>query len=191
MRFRMTDPPPEELIEAQRARSETAEGFIPSPVEARVLRPGEGLVIAPTPQTVRFPEHTWPYGSYGSPSVPDRDPTLLLRGGEDIEVVRKKVLLQILALAEAERRAIGVSAAELQTMADTFRRRYGLVSPLDMEAWMKAEGLDKRGFAETMRDFVVVDKLCEAFAARIDEVLDVSLRINTARDFLARKGRAS
>ncbi len=191
-RYRLTDPPPEALADAQRARSETAEGFIPSNVDVHILRPGEGLNIGERSETIRFGEHIWPYGSLRRPSADiDHDPELLLRGGEDVAVVRKKILLQILALSEAERRAIGVSAEELQHMADSFRQRYGLLSPADLESWMKAEALDKRNFVETMRDFVIVEKLCDIFQTRIDEMLATSLRVNTARDFLASKQRTS
>jgi L-ascorbate metabolism protein UlaG (beta-lactamase superfamily) len=184
-RYSLADPPPEAAADAQQSRAETNEGPIPSGVDVCVLRPGEGLDVA-TGRTVHLERHVWPYGPLRRARADiDHDPELLLRGGEEVAVVRKKVLLQILALAEAERRAIGVSGAELQEMADTFRGRYGLLLPVDLEMWMKTEGLDKRNFAETMRDFVVVEKLCETFAARIDEMLATSLRVNTARNFMA------
>jgi L-ascorbate metabolism protein UlaG (beta-lactamase superfamily) len=184
-RYSLADPPPEAAADAQQARAETNEGPIPSGVDVCVLRPGESLDVA-AGRTVHLERHMWPYGPLRRARADiDHDPELLLRGGEEVAVVRKKVLLQILALAEAERRAIGVSGAELQEMSDTFRRRYGLLSPVDLEMWMKTEGLDKRNFAETMRDFVVVEKLCETFAARIDEMLATSLRVNTARNFVA------
>jgi L-ascorbate metabolism protein UlaG (beta-lactamase superfamily) len=184
-RYSLADPPPEAAADAQEARAETREGFIPSAVDVCVLHPGEGLDMA-AGSTVHLERHIWPYGPLRRARAEiDHDPMLLLRGGEEVAVVRKKVLLQILALAEAERRTIGVLGAELQEMADTFRRRYGLLSPVDLASWMKTEGLDKRNFAETMRDFVVVEKLCETFAPQIDEMLATSLRVNTARNFVA------
>jgi L-ascorbate metabolism protein UlaG (beta-lactamase superfamily) len=190
-RFQLTDPPPEEVADAHRARSETREGMIPSPVAVCLMRPGEHLDISSTAIRREVP-HQWPYGILrrSAPDI-DKDPELLLRGGEDLPVVRKKVLLQILAAAEAERRAVSASATDVQTMADTFRIRYGLLTQRDVEQWLAAEGLDISSFVRTMHEFAVVEKLCEVFAAQIDEALSVALRINTARDYLLSKQRTS
>jgi L-ascorbate metabolism protein UlaG (beta-lactamase superfamily) len=190
-RFQLTDPPPEEVADAYRARSETREGMIPSPVAVCLMRPGDNLDI-PSAKIRREVPHQWPYGVLRrlTPDI-EKDPELLLRGGEDLPVVRKKVLLQILAVAEAKRRAMSASAADVQTMADTFRIRYGLLTQNDFEQWLAAEALDIASFAATMHEFVLVEKLCEVFAAEIDEELSVALRINTARDYLLSKQRTS
>jgi L-ascorbate metabolism protein UlaG (beta-lactamase superfamily) len=190
-RSQLTDPPPEEVRDAQHARTETREGMIPSPVAVRVMRPGES--IDPKAGAIATEaSHEWPYGELRRAAADiEKDPELLLRGGEDLAVVRKKILLQILAGAEAERHDVGASAAEIQAMADTFRIRYGLLTQRDVEQWLAAESLDIGSFAATMREFVLVEKLCERFAPQIDEALGVALRINTARDFISAKRRTA
>jgi len=190
-RFLLTDPPPEALADAQRARSETREGLIPSPVAVSLMRPGETLDVASGAMRTE-PPHQWPYGALRRPMADiDKDPELLLRGGEDLAVVRKKVLLQILTVAEAKRRGLVASPADVQGMANGFRVRYGLLTQRDVEQWLAAEGLDLSSFATTMREFVLVERLCDAFAPQIEEGLGVALRVNTARDYLPSKLRTS
>jgi len=183
-----TDPQPESAIDAQRSRSDAREGSVPSPAKVLLLRPGESIGIgtgAGDPVVGCAAKHQWPYGS-GHRSY-ENDPDLLLRGGEGIPVVRKKVLLTILAAAEAERRGLGPTTAEVQTMADRFRVAFGLLQRRELDAWMAAEGLNAANFVTKMREFALVEKLEELLTEQIEEALPTMLRINTARNFLSGK----
>ena len=181
-----TDPLPESTIDAQRTRSDAPEGTVASPASVFLLRPGESVDIGPgDPVVRRGATHLWPYGLQHRPHECDLD--LLLRGGEDIPVVRKKVLLTILAAAEAERRGVSPTVAEVQAMADRFRIGFGLLQRRDLDAWMAVQGLDAVTFVAKMREFALVEKLGEFFTEQIDEALPAALRINTARDFLNAK----
>jgi len=113
--------------------------------------------------------------------------TFCCAGGDDIAALRKKVLLLILAAAEAERRGIRPSVADVQATADRFRIRFGLLQRSDLGEWMAAEGLDAASFVTKMREFATVEKLSGSFAEQIEQALPMALAINTARHFLSAK----
>ena len=184
--FRMTDPPPEAVADLREARSETGEGLIASPVQVCILRPGESLDASDPGDPARHhPGHVWPYGVLQRSRAIgiDSDPGLLLRSGEDVALTRKKVLLRLLALSEAERRGISASAEALQAMADVFRVRFGLLAEHDMQTWLDAEGLAPADFVETLRQFVLIERLSELLRDEIDAGVNVAVRVNTAQAF--------
>jgi len=185
----ITEPPPEVVHDAQRTRCWDAKGPIPSPVAVCVMHPGDAVDKGSVePILRREPPHLWPYSeSHHFTPATERDTGLLLRGGESIAVVRKKLLLLVLAVAEAQRRGIRSTTAEVRDMADKFRVHFGLGDPNDLHQWMADEGLDRTTFIAKMREFVLLEKLSEASAKQIDDALDVALRINTAGTFIRRR----
>ncbi len=109
------------------------------------------------------------------------EPNQLLRIGETLPVVRKKVLLRLLARHEAARLGLEITPDELQERADRFRAQYGLLTAEDTARWLEAEGLTVDAFTALMRDFCLVERLEQLYERQIDQGVADQVRVSTAR----------
>jgi L-ascorbate metabolism protein UlaG (beta-lactamase superfamily) len=179
---RETDPRPEEVLAVARARSSSPRGgTIRSAVAVSLLRPGDSLAFGARgqPRLRRASPHAWPYDS--DPSA-DRDGDLeaIVRAGDSPRVLRKKVMLRLLAEREVERLGLDIPDHEVQALADALRRRLGLSSAADTRAWLRAQHLTRERFAETVRALAAVGVLERRYAAAIDEALPIQAAIARA-----------
>jgi hypothetical protein len=108
-----------------------------------------------------------------------------LRIGETLPVVRKKVLLRLLARHEGTRLGLEITPDELQARADRFRTEYGLLTAEDTARWLEAEGLTVDAFTALMRDFCMVEKLEQLYERQIDQGVADQIRVSTARTLSA------
>jgi hypothetical protein len=118
--------------------------------------------------------------------APTVAPDQVLRGGETMAVVRKKVLLRLLARREAAHLGLQVTSDELQARADRFRADYGLLTAADTTRWLAAEGLTPHAFTALVRDFCLVDKLEQLYERQVDHGVADQIRVSTARARSAR-----
>jgi hypothetical protein len=109
------------------------------------------------------------------------DATRLTACGETMAVVRKKALLRILALHDADRAGISVTDADIKATSDWFRRGFGLLADEDFSHWIECQKLTETAFAKAMHDFTVVRLLEEAYAEDINELVPDQIAIGTAR----------
>jgi len=107
-----------------------------------------------------------------APAEPS-DLEVLAREGENHKVLFKKILLAHLAEEELRRLDMEPTPAEVQEVADRFRRELGLYREADMRRWLEDAGLSLDEFGSVMRDFATVLKTERhyqaALAARIDD----------------------
>jgi hypothetical protein len=113
------------------------------------------------------------------------DPDQVLRIGETLPVVRKKVLLRLLARHEGARLGLEITPDELQERADRFRAEYGLLTAEDTARWLVAEGLTVDAFTALMRDFCLVERLEQLYERQIDQGVADQIRVSTARTLSA------
>jgi parvulin-like peptidyl-prolyl isomerase len=74
-----------------------------------------------------------------------------------------------LVLQEARQAGLAVSADELQTTADAFRRRAGLLSAADTHAWLARQGLSVDDLEADLEEHLLAIKLKQHQAAQTDE----------------------
>jgi L-ascorbate metabolism protein UlaG (beta-lactamase superfamily) len=175
---RETDPRPEQVVEVARHRSSSPRGgTIRSAVAVSLLRPGDSLVFGARGKARlrRAKPHAWPYADPGGEG--DGDVEAIVRVGENSRVLRKKVLLRLLAEREVERLGLDVPEQEVQALADALRRRLGLFSAAETRAWLGREGLTPRRFGETMRALATVGVVERRYAAAIDQKLPIHAAI--------------
>src|SRR5204862_5560393 len=98
--------------------------------------------------------------------------------GDTMAVVRKRVLLRILARHEAERTGLSVTEAEVQATSDWFRRGFGLLADKELSRWIECQGLTEAAFAGVMHDFTVVRLLEEAYAEEINGLVSNQIAIS-------------
>jgi hypothetical protein len=108
-------------------------------------------------------------------------PDELLRIGETLPVVRKKVLLRLLARHQAAHLGLAITPDELQERADRFRAEYGLTTAEDTARWLEAEGLTIDAFTALIRDFCLVDRLELLYERQVDQGVADQVRVSTAR----------
>jgi hypothetical protein len=99
---------------------------------------------------------------------------------EPVAVLRKKVLLRLLARREADRIGLHASEAELRAAVDDFRRQFGLYRQSDTEAWAGANGVTNEIFERFMTDGVLITKLERFYGHQIDRELAGQMRMSTA-----------
>ena len=107
----------------------------------------------------------------------------IARGGETLKVVRKKVLLRLLAVREMERLRISVTDDQVNEMARDFRRQFGLLTQADTREWLAETGLSVEEFTEVMSDFAAVRIMERLYAPAIDRDVPNHIRINAVREF--------
>lgn len=116
-------------------------------------------------------------GGWFSSDQPDR----LTACGETMAVVRKKALLRILALREAERAKLRPTDADVEAMSQHFRRHHGLLDGGELTRWLDAQALSREGFARAMHDFTVVTLVENLYAREIDALVADHIAVSTAR----------
>jgi hypothetical protein len=109
------------------------------------------------------------------------DPKDVLLVGESLEVLRKKVLLRLLARREADRLSLDVRTEEVQRTADAFRRELGLAKAEDTQHWLHEQTLNMAEFTNLMRDVCLLEKLERVYARDIDAGLADQVRLASAR----------
>jgi hypothetical protein len=112
--------------------------------------------------------------------LPDRSAPL--RGGQSVAVLGKKVLLQILAVSEAQRLGITVGQREISETAAVFRDAFGLTDDGEFQSWLVQESLTQQRFREVMHRFAIVAKIETYYAAEIRREVPDMLRIDAARE---------
>ena len=100
--------------------------------------------------------------------------------GEPVAVLRKKVLLRLLARREADRIGMRASEAEIRAGVDDFRRQFGLYRQSDTEAWASANGVTNDIFERFMSDGALINKLERFYGHQIDAELAGQMRVSTA-----------
>jgi hypothetical protein len=106
---------------------------------------------------------------------------LLPREVENPPVLRKKILLSILALREAPLFDITITEADAYAASDRFRRAFGLEDGAEMVCWLDEAGLTPEDFMRTMRDFAAVNQLQEHWSEEIETRLDTYAKIGSIR----------
>lgn len=162
---------PESVLIAAARRSSCQREPVPSPVQVRVLRPGQGLDHATSP-VVELPGHRW-----SSLPVVERS---LLQPEETHAVSLKKVLLRRLAQQEAARLGIGVTPEEVRASVRSFQATFGLEEPGRTHAWLTAVGLPEDGFVELMAQFVLLRKVQHHYADELEQHVPAQRAVMTA-----------
>jgi hypothetical protein len=145
-----------------------------------VLRPGSALTLESQHMVVAARRgHAWPYSPI-QPVEPD---------SEDEVLRRKKILLRILCLAEAERLGLSATREEVQAMSDSFRARFGMEAPQATRTWLARAGIDDGAFARLMREFALVARVEAIYEHAIDDGVPLQRAAWTAHAF-AREMRA-
>jgi len=114
----------------------------------------------------------------------------VVRGGERLAVIRKKVLLRLLAAREAARLGIPVGPEDVERIAATIRRASGLETAERWQAWLAAEGLSEETVAAILSEFAAVERLEARFEAEIAERVPDHIRINALRVGWSSEGSA-
>ena len=81
------------------------------------------------------------------------------RAGESLGVSRKKVLMRLLAVREAERLGMEVDSAQLANTLEAFKRQFGFATEVDLDDWLAEAGIDRPAFDSFMREVALVDLL--------------------------------
>ena len=115
-----------------------------------------------------------------APDAPD-PPSPIIRGGERLAVIRKKVLLRVLAAREAARLGTTMAAEDVQRLADALRRASGLDAADSWQAWLAAEELSEDAFLAVVRELAAVERLEAVYADEIDRRVPDHIRINALR----------
>jgi len=101
--------------------------------------------------------------------------------GESMAVIRKKVLLRILACREAQRAGIDATPEMVQEMSEEFRSAFDLDTGEKLEDWLRQNGLNVEIYARSMRDFAFVKAVESAHASEIEEMTDYHVAVSMAR----------
>jgi hypothetical protein len=101
--------------------------------------------------------------------------------GETLAVVRKKVLLRILARESAERSRLSITDADLERTSEQLRSEFNLLENDEHSRWLTDQGLTPAAYSRAMRDFTIVRLLEETYAERIDELVAEHVAISAVR----------
>ncbi len=104
-----------------------------------------------------------------------------LRSGQSLRVLRKKVLLQILAAREAKRLGISVTSHDWHSTMVNFRCAFGLESEEELREWLRSESISSDHFIDLMYRFSLVDKVERYYGRDINCALPEMLRFDSAR----------
>jgi hypothetical protein len=106
---------------------------------------------------------------------------VLSRQGATPVVAEKKALLSLLALREAERTGIAITDADVQELSNSFRERFGLLTPEETTSWFSEVGLDLATYTLAMRGFTAVNKIQEKNAEALVPLTDAHAKIAMVR----------
>jgi L-ascorbate metabolism protein UlaG (beta-lactamase superfamily) len=105
----------------------------------------------------------------------------LLHRHETTAVLKKKILLSILALREASQLGIAITEAEVQSLSDWLRQRFGLESAEDMRVWLDEVGLDMDGFSRVMYSFAAVSRIQAHWTEEIESLVGIYAKVASIR----------
>ncbi|MFO0552968.1 MAG: hypothetical protein U0271_31565 [Polyangiaceae bacterium] len=108
-------------------------------------------------------------------------------GGETQLVLKKRVLMGILARHEAERAGVAITREDVEVMTRWFRARFDLLRREDVEAFLDFAGLSRADFSRAMRTFATVEAVEAHHAAHIAEELPTYRATLSVRDFILRR----
>lgn len=109
------------------------------------------------------------------------DVDILTRPGGNDQVASKKVLLAVLASAEAERLGIAPAAASVNAVRAEFLGGLDLDDPARRAAWLADAGLSEQDFENVMRDLAAVMVVEQQLAAAIAPRVELHRRLMGAR----------
>lgn len=189
------DPAPEHVRAAAEQRSASpSRGLIASPSRVLILRPGDSLSYSgegAEPEVVRPAPWPWPAaippatstrpaGQGSTPAAPEAGE--LSRCGETFAVVRKKILLRLLAREHAERLGLDVTEDELRRRLREYRAAYGLESKAEAQRFLDEEGLSLEDLLDVLRDAALVEALEERLRAEIAALERAQVSSTMARE---------
>lgn len=102
-------------------------------------------------------------------------------GVTTLEVIRKKVLLQILAVREAERLGITATPEEVISAAAGFRNMFQLTEEDEFRSWLERESIPSERFERVMYQFATVARVENFYAAEIERQVSDMSRIDAAK----------
>jgi hypothetical protein len=100
-----------------------------------------------------------------------RDLADALPGGQTAGALRSRILLGVLADAEAERLGLRPTRAELDAKMAWFRKQFDLPLRADVEDFMAFAGLDLRDLSAQMRTYVNIASVERCHQAEIERRL--------------------
>jgi hypothetical protein len=106
----------------------------------------------------------------------------LFSENDTLKVIRKKVLLRILARHEANRIHLPVSAEDIQVMIDEFRTQYNLIDADQMEKWLTSIGLTNESFIHMMYDLTIIKRLEEEYAMDVTKELPNHILLSSIQE---------
>ncbi|MGE0859476.1 MAG: hypothetical protein AB7I01_09285 [Gammaproteobacteria bacterium] len=109
------------------------------------------------------------------------DVDILTRPGGNDQVAAKKVLLAVLASAEADRLGIAPAAASVNAVRAEFLDGLDLDDPTRRAAWLADAGLGEQDFESVMRDLAAVMVVEQQLAAAIAPRVELHRRLMGAR----------
>ncbi len=109
------------------------------------------------------------------------DVDILTRPGGNDQVASKKVLLAVLASAEADRLGIAPAAASVNAVRAEFLGGLDLDDPARRAAWLADAGLSEQDFETVMRDLAAVMVVEQQLAAAIAPRVELHRRLMGAR----------
>lgn len=108
----------------------------------------------------------------------------LFSESDTLKVIRKKVLLRILARHEANRIHLPISAEDVQSMIDEFRIQYNLIDAGQMEKWLTSIGLTNEAFINMMYDLTIIKRLEEEYAMDVTKELPNHILLSSIQEKL-------
>jgi hypothetical protein len=113
---------------------------------------------------------------------PITDLDILARPGGSSGVAVKKVLLAMLACAEAKRLGIAPEEPEVQALTETFWHELGLEDPVAAQDWLAQSGLTTEEFEASMADFAAVLVVEAHFKEQLAGAVQRHRRLMAARE---------
>ena len=110
------------------------------------------------------------------------DIEVLTRQGESPSVLEKKILLSILATREASRLGIPITEADIQSVSDSFRKRFDLQEPEKMSQWLDEVGLDLKDYLHVMQGFAAVFQLQADCRSEIESLMLAHAKVSSIRN---------
>ncbi len=96
-------------------------------------------------------------------------------------VLRKQVLLRILAREVAQLRGIRLDDHDVGGVVENFRRRYGLDELHQLETWLDTHQLDWPAVGAALSDIALVDRVERAYRLQVDASVAPLARFRAAR----------
>jgi hypothetical protein len=122
-----------------------------------------------------------------TPAITQRSSSLLY-APEAVEVTRKKALLRLLAVREAERNGLRLGGAEERAYAERFRQAAGLSDEAELDLWLDSVALSRERFGELLRECAIIVELERELAPQIDVRVREQNALWTVHYWAARRG---